>query len=168
MAVHVAGAVDGPIFVFRVPHNRMYVAPTVEMAVSHVRKHWKGENPPANVAEFLFLTTSGQQLTLVDDPNGQPVGLVNLERIALEDRVWDVLRANHGLIDAAKDDSDHAELLQAILDEAVGLEELTGTLAELSASSGSHHVQPPPPPESGPPHPGTPLHNLCHALHICS
>ena len=164
-----AVAASSAIFVIREAHDEIYVAPSAEMAVMYVRRHHEADPPVAKVDDFEFFNADGQQLELLRAADGTPAGLLNAQRMALERRVWDTIRRHREDIRGAEQTSEHGALLQALAAESLTFDELTRQLAALAAQYGLEHVH-----DHGgdgevvAEHAGTPLHNLCHALRICS
>ena len=162
-----AVAGSSAVYVIRETHDEIYVAPSAEVAVTHVRKHYEADPPVAKLDDFEFFDADGQQLELLRAADGAPAGLLNAQRVALERRVWAMIRRHREDIVGAQQDSEHGGLLKALAAESLTFTELTRQLAALAAQHGPDHVH-----EHGgevvAEHAGTPLHNLCHALHICS
>lgn len=157
------------VFVIRQADNELYVAPSEQVAVSHVRKHYEANPLSVKLADFVFFKPSGQELTLLTTSDGVPAGLANLDRVALEDVVWKIIRSHHDDIKKAREESNKAELLGALISENITFDELTKELVALNAPHGPDHVHIHGPNEGDaiPLHQGSPIHNLCHALHIC-
>jgi hypothetical protein len=157
------------VFVIRQALNEIYVAPSEAVAVSHVRKHYEANPSAVKLADFMFFRPTGQELTLLTTSDGYPAGLANLDRVALEDLVWKIIRSHQDDIKKAREESDNGTLLGALASESITFDELTQALAALAGAHGPDHVHIHDAGEDVVPlHQGSPLHNLCHALHICS
>ena len=163
-------ATSSAVFVIRQALNEIYVAPSEQVAVSHVRKHYQADTSSVKLADFTFFRASGQELRLLTTSDGVPAGLANLDRVALEDLVWKIIRSHHDDLKGALEESNNDGLLGALLSESITFDELTRRLAALSAPHGpSHvHIHGASDDDVQPEHTGSPLHNLCHQLHICS
>jgi hypothetical protein len=156
------------VFVIREAQNEIYVAPSEDVAVSHVRKHHEEDPAAVKLADFTFFRTTGQELTLLTTSDGSPAGLANLDRVALETRVWNIIRSHHDDIRKAREESTNKSLLDGLISESITFDELTRELAALAAPHGPEHVHIHDPSDVAPLHAGTPLHNLCHRLHLCN
>jgi hypothetical protein len=160
--------VSSAVYVIRQALNEIYVAPSEAVAVSHVRKHFEADPSAVKLADFTFFRSTGQELTLLTTSDGVPAGLANLDRVALEDLVWKIIRSHADDLRQARENSDNGKLLGALISESITFDELTQELAALAGAHGPDHVHIHGDDDFQPEHTGSPLHNLCHQLHICS
>lgn len=161
-------ATSSAVYVIRQALNEIYVAPSEHVAVSHVRKHYEANPSSVKLADFMFFRPTGQELTLLTTSDGYPAGLANLDRVALEDLVWKIIRTHHDDLKKAREESKNGPLIDALISESITFDELTQELAALRAPEGPDHLHIHSEDDIQPLHTGSPIHNLCHALRICS